>query len=236
MRYGFIYETTNLINGKKYIGQHKRSNNHKDPDDEGYLGSGTHLVNALNKYGIENFSRRILEECDSAGELDERERYYISLYDAVNSPNYYNQAPGGSTAFPPTNGENNPFYGKHHDTHAIEKMREAGKRRVGENNPHYGIPQTERNKSAVRESNRRRAGEISITDGNITKKINKEELDHYLSLGWKRGRSYSTAHPRGYKYNCILEYNLICKSCGVEFKGSSPNIKFCKRCKNESTL
>ena len=34
--YGFIYMTTNLINGKKYIGMHKGS----ETDD--YLGSGNY--------------------------------------------------------------------------------------------------------------------------------------------------------------------------------------------------
>ncbi len=90
MRYGFIYETTNLLNGMRYIGKHKRTQSIKDTDDSWYLGSGLHLVRAIEKYGRENFSRKIIEECDSEEELQEKERYYIDLYDAVNSPNYYN--------------------------------------------------------------------------------------------------------------------------------------------------
>ena len=45
--YGYIYVTTNLINGRKYIGQHA-----KPEFDESYYGSGTALKPAIKKYGI----------------------------------------------------------------------------------------------------------------------------------------------------------------------------------------
>jgi hypothetical protein len=43
----YIYKTTNLINGKIYIG--KRS--HKNPEKDKYLGSGNVLKQAISKYG-----------------------------------------------------------------------------------------------------------------------------------------------------------------------------------------
>lgn len=43
----YIYKTTNLINGKIYIG--KRS--HENPEKDKYMGSGTVLRKAFNKYG-----------------------------------------------------------------------------------------------------------------------------------------------------------------------------------------
>ena len=43
----YIYLTTNLINGKQYIGQHKGELN------DSYLGSGTNISKAINKYGKE---------------------------------------------------------------------------------------------------------------------------------------------------------------------------------------
>lgn len=43
-----IYETTNLINGRIYIGAHKTN----DINDS-YLGSGKYLLKAVKKHGIE---------------------------------------------------------------------------------------------------------------------------------------------------------------------------------------
>lgn len=86
----YIYLTTNLVNGKKYIGQHKGELN------DSYLGSSLHLLNAINKYGKENFKKEILEICNSKEELDEREKYYIALYNAVEDENYYNRSEGGT--------------------------------------------------------------------------------------------------------------------------------------------
>lgn len=86
----YIYVTTNNINGKKYIGQHKGK-----PKDN-YFGSGTTITKALNKYGKENFSKEILCFCDTREEADEKEKYYINFYNAVEDNNYYNNAEGGS--------------------------------------------------------------------------------------------------------------------------------------------
>ena len=89
-KYGFIYITTNNISGKQYIGQKKYINGWED-----YLGSGLALNNAIQKYGAENFSRLILEECDSREELNQRDIFWINYYNAVNSKDFYNIAYGG---------------------------------------------------------------------------------------------------------------------------------------------
>ena len=90
--YGFIYLTTNNINGKKYIGQRKYSY-----DKDTYLGSGTILKKAVKKYGKENFSRYIISFAYSEIEMNILEEYYIELHNAVTSPNYYNLADGGKS-------------------------------------------------------------------------------------------------------------------------------------------
>lgn len=87
---GLIYCTTNLINGKKYIG--KQINEKK----KSYLGSGFIFQKAIIKYGRQNFKKEVLiSGIDCRKELAEIERYYIAFYDAAKSENYYNIADGG---------------------------------------------------------------------------------------------------------------------------------------------
>lgn len=96
-----IYMIINLLNQKKYVGQTSRTFN------ERYKGSGvgvhrvkgcesnSHLASAIQKYGIDNFKVEIIEVCKSKEELNERERYYIKLYDTTNPEKGYNYCEGG---------------------------------------------------------------------------------------------------------------------------------------------
>lgn len=90
--YGFIYITTNNVNGKKYIGQRKYDKYGKWKD---YLGSGIILSRSIEKYGIQNFTKEIIEECETRELLNQREIYWINFYNAVESNNFYNIAKGG---------------------------------------------------------------------------------------------------------------------------------------------
>lgn len=71
-----IYKTTNLINGKFYIGRDKFNNSE-------YLGLGKILQSAIEKYGKENFKKEILEHCSSIEELNEREIFWIKETNAI---------------------------------------------------------------------------------------------------------------------------------------------------------
>lgn len=88
MKY-YIYLTTNIINNKKYIGQHKGK-----PDDN-YFGSGTAILKAIKKYGKHNFTKQILCYCSTREEANQKEKEYIKFYNAVEDPNFYNLAEGG---------------------------------------------------------------------------------------------------------------------------------------------
>lgn len=92
-----IYKIQNLINGKIYIGQsvhiQARFNQHKN---EAKNGNTRPLYNAIRKYGIENFSFEIIEEC-SKEMLNEREIYWIKKYDSFH--NGYNLTPGGNEPY-----------------------------------------------------------------------------------------------------------------------------------------
>lgn len=90
--YGYIYETTCIPTGKKYIGMHKWNGESIDPN---YFGSGLRILRAIEKYGKKNFTCKILEWCASREELLEREAYYISEVRAPISEEYYNIQDGG---------------------------------------------------------------------------------------------------------------------------------------------
>lgn len=92
---GFVYEWTNLINGKKYIGSHRGT-----PDD-GYVGSGKIFLQAVRKYGILNFERRIIESVSDPALLQERETFHLLAANAADNPDYYNlkNSGGGSWSY-----------------------------------------------------------------------------------------------------------------------------------------
>ncbi len=88
--YGYVYLTENLINGHCYIGKRKSIDT-----NDGYLGSGTLLRRAVKKYGVGNFQKTILAIAFSRSELSTLEIEYITKYNAINDPDFYNIAAGG---------------------------------------------------------------------------------------------------------------------------------------------
>lgn len=89
--FGYIYKTTNLVNNKIYIGQHKA----KKFEGLHYIGSGKLILEAIEKYGKQNFKIDLLCECENQQELDEKEIYYISEYKSNDRNIGYNILAGG---------------------------------------------------------------------------------------------------------------------------------------------
>ena len=62
MYYGYVYKTTNTVNGLVYIGKHSTEKVRETQSlDESYYGSGIKLRKAISKYGIDSFVVEILE-------------------------------------------------------------------------------------------------------------------------------------------------------------------------------
>lgn len=74
-----IYKITNLVNGKVYIGLSKHILTRWIEHKSHYKTIDSVLYCAMRKYGLDNFSFEILEECNSE-ELSEREKFYIQQY------------------------------------------------------------------------------------------------------------------------------------------------------------
>lgn len=85
-----IYITTNLTNGKQYVGKHTT-----EKEDDDYLGSGEILNKAIKKYGKESFKKETIEICESLSELNEKEVFWIKEKNTLH-PNGYNLTEGGT--------------------------------------------------------------------------------------------------------------------------------------------
>lgn len=142
IRHGIIYCYTNKNNGKKYIGQtiekEKRKYKHLSVNQK----HKTLFDKILQKKGEENFEYEILFEIDEKRSkifdiLDEKEKYYIKLYNSQ-VPNGYNISEGGRSVkwmvgYKPTQetlqklrdshkGKQNPMKGKHYSEEQRKRM------------------------------------------------------------------------------------------------------------------
>ena len=103
-----IYRTTNLINGKTYVGQHRFEN-----VNDSYLGSGRLIRRAIKKYGKENFKKEIIISGDFTQEqIDKFERCMI-FFERFNGKSEYNIDNGGN---------------------GVGRLSEETKRKISENN------------------------------------------------------------------------------------------------------
>lgn len=94
-----IYEIENQINGKKYVGQTTQGFDNRKAKHYSALNRNTHpnkhLQNSWNKYGEQNFTFNILEECDYE-DLDFYEINYIWMWNLMNPHFGYNHESGGN--------------------------------------------------------------------------------------------------------------------------------------------
>jgi hypothetical protein len=112
-----VYKTTNLVNGKFYIGFHKTLD-----IDDGYLGSGKLIRRAIEKYGPSNFARIILQDFDTKEAAEAYEASLVNTEFVLETENY-NLALGGNVRIMP--GASNPFFGKTHTEETRKKISEA---------------------------------------------------------------------------------------------------------------
>lgn len=87
--FNYVYITTNLINGKQYVGDHSTNNL-----DDKYIGSGRRLLPSIKKYGRNNFKKEILEFFPTKQEAFDLQEKYINEYNTL-VPNGYNISPKG---------------------------------------------------------------------------------------------------------------------------------------------
>lgn len=232
-----IYQTTNSVNGKIYIGKHKTAN-----IDDGYLGSGTLLKRAIEKYGKECFSRKILFIFDNETDMNAKEREIVN-YDFCSRDDVYNICEGGMGGWSYVNrtginnaGKNMEVIGK--------KISSANK---GKPNPEFvertkqrhrdglvnyatrkGHTISESHRVAISEAAKKKIGKTNsqygtcwINDGNVDKKVDKKDLEYWVSLGFAKGRIKAEKAERP---------SSICKKCEEPFVQKTSVVRdFCSK-------
>lgn len=144
---GYIYKTTNLINGKIYVGLHQNTE-----FNENYFGSGKLLKKAVKKYGLTNFECEVIEWCETKEKLAQREVHWISKLEAKVKGTGYNLHEGGG--MPPSQ------KGTTLSNETRKRISEGLKGKYGgvkapwygikgKNNPNFGIKRTEEEKEKI---------------------------------------------------------------------------------------
>jgi group I intron endonuclease len=155
----YIYKTTNLINGKIYIGKSELSIFRKN-----YLGSGIILKRAIKKYSKKCFKKTILFKCSNKKELCEKEIYYIALYNSRDHNIGYNISEGG---------DGGSFKGRKHSEETKIKMRNSSKHLSGKDHPNFNKKASASTRRKLRRVRRLRPL-IGLLNGMFGKKLSEE--------------------------------------------------------------
>ena len=207
-----IYEVTNLVNGKTYIGQHIT-----DDLEDGYLGSGKALKAAIKKYGRENFKKEVLLFARNEQALNILEMMAVTPEFCERKDNY-NLKEGGNSGRP--------------NAEIREKMRQ---KKLGARNHNYGKPKTAEWKAKVSAAHRGRvvseetrrkmsmAGKGRRHTEDAKRKIGVASSAMIRTPNQKRKIGDANARPFADVYNvntgeiCRNNHNLtgFCKSKGL---------------------
>lgn len=83
--YGYVFITTNSKNGMKYIGR-----NLSVVFDKNYFGDDPKLIDDIARYGVSNFSCKMLMPYESDAGVEWGLKQFIDEYSALTDPSFYN--------------------------------------------------------------------------------------------------------------------------------------------------
>lgn len=164
---GYIYEISNKINNKKYVGQTTMELNRRIYFHQ-KNNTNTIIKKAINKYGIENFDIFIIEEIENKL-LNEREIYWINKLNTV-IPNGYNLTKGGG--------------GVSGYKHSDEYCKNLSINSIGGNNNFYGKKHTFESKLIISLKSKNK---IPWNKGKNMSKSTKNKIKNRIREKWKNG-------------------------------------------------
>ena len=133
-QFKYIYKITNITNGKIYNGKHST-----DDLNDGYMGSGKIIKQAIKKYGIENFTKEYLVFCDKEDKLNWFEIFYIKKYGSTDRNIGYNLSYGGEGGgIPCEETRRKMSEARKGIPKSEEHKRRIGDAQIGELNHNYG--------------------------------------------------------------------------------------------------
>jgi group I intron endonuclease len=212
-----IYQTTNTVNGKIYVGMHQT-----DDLQDDYLGSGKALKRAIRKYGEGVFSKIYIAVFDRREDMVEHERLLVNE-DFVSRFDTYNLKVGGEGGWDHIC--ENGMLGKRHSTESLRKKSEGMKqyidtlsdeertsyfelRRVARGSvsvkSFLGKSHTEQSKALMREHAATRTGSLNSSYGSFwvhnsdlrqSRRVKGAEAENLLLEGWERGRVVNFGRP-----------------------------------------
>lgn len=192
--YGYIYLTTNSLNGKIYIGQ-KKSQKFLGHN---YLGSGKRLKSAIKSYGEDVFSVDMIDSAESLDELNEKEIYWINYYNSTDLNTGYNISFGGGVL--------NGFEVWNKGKTGLQTMSEKTRKKMSDS--HIGQFRNEETKKKISDSlkgkkrteeqnqqNRERnTGRKWVNKDGVNTTISPNEIEQYINDGWSLGRLEKEKH------------------------------------------
>lgn len=195
MRY--VYVIQNLIDGKVYVGQTKNPTARKATHFyHARRGVTRPLYASIRKHGEENFTFKILEECDDLS-VNDREQHWVSHFDSFNPEKGYNLTRGGNQMLTFTDDVRQRMR-QHHTGMTGRHHTEETKKRISDTRKRLGLKPSERarEKSRQRASAQRgelhpmfgRRGEDSPLFGHKHSEEAKQRMSEARKLYWERKR------------------------------------------------
>ena len=189
-KHHIIYQTTNTENGKIYIGAHSTDNL-----DDGYLGSGKLINEAISKYGPGAFTREILFSFSTPEEMYEKEKQLVNEQ-FVARRDVYNIVTGGFGGF------NKGSTGLRHITNPVTgEVIAVDKAKVDE---FLDLGWILKGKDP---SNK---GKVYIHKGTERRAVDEDNIESYLRNGWSKGYPKSPTTGKVWIYSEESDKYSLC--------------------------